>query len=124
MRSLLTEISHGSGATDYRSLKFWNKILRDELKISPAGFWACVKLGVIPERDADGECLGAARRRGAGEPEEPEDSGGTLLSPATFHSLRLYLGMSEADMVGLSEEQGQERLAQHWEDQARQSGDR
>jgi len=61
---LATRISHGKGQYDDPSLVA--HILRDELQVSEADFWACVERGVKPPRPQ------AERARGAGN-EIPHD---------------------------------------------------
>lgn len=48
-RILRTRISHPPDRSDYGP-SLWSHILRDQLAVSDAGFWACVDDGVLPHR--------------------------------------------------------------------------
>lgn len=48
---LCTRISHPAGRQTY-SPTMWSHILRDQLRVTPAEFWACVTRGTLPDRGA------------------------------------------------------------------------
>ncbi|MCC7128522.1 MAG: cytotoxic translational repressor of toxin-antitoxin stability system [Microbacteriaceae bacterium] len=48
---LRTRISHPPGRQTY-SPTMWSHILRDQLHVTPAEFWACVTKGTLPDRGA------------------------------------------------------------------------
>ncbi len=48
---LRTRISHPAGRQTY-SPTMWSHILRDQLHVTPAEFWACVANGTLPDRGA------------------------------------------------------------------------
>lgn len=45
---LYTRISHGTGS--YHDPALWSYILRDQLRVTPDDFWACVDRGTLPPR--------------------------------------------------------------------------
>lgn len=48
-RILFTRISHPVNRTDYGP-SLWSHILREQLQVTDAEFWACVDDGVVPTR--------------------------------------------------------------------------
>lgn len=60
---LFTMISHGWDKTDYKTMRVWSTILRGQLKVTPAEFWACVSDGQRPERTPDGRSKGLAEQQ-------------------------------------------------------------
>ena len=48
-RVLFTRVSHPVDRTDYGA-SIWSHILRDQLQVTAEEFWACVDMGVIPDR--------------------------------------------------------------------------
>jgi len=93
-RVLRTRISHPPDRTDYGP-KLWSHILRDQLDVPEARFWACVHDGVVPDRG------------------RPSVRAGSL--PAELvHLLRSRAGLSDAEVAGLSRQQAIDRLTQHW----------
>jgi hypothetical protein len=93
-RILYTRISHPVDRTDYGPI-IWSHILRDQLAVSEAEFWACV-------RDADKPLRG-----GLAPP--------ALALPAELAYLLLHrVGISEDEVAGMSREQAIERLNAYW----------
>jgi hypothetical protein len=88
--------------------KQWRNILVEQLKITADEFWACVDSGELPKRGNDGRGL-------AGRP-EPEPI--RPLSPSVARGLQQHLGLTGAELGGLSQEQAVAMLQQYWQDQA------
>ena len=93
-RTLRTRISHPPDRTDYGP-SIWSHILRDQLGVSEAEFWACVRGADRPDR---------------GRPAAP---------PEAFPSELVYLlihrvGVTEDEIAGMSKDQAIERLNAYW----------
>lgn len=95
-RVLRTRVSHPVGRTTYGP-SIWGHILRDQLAVTEAEFWACVRAGVRPDR---------------GEPEMPA----TTLPAELVHLLITRVGLGEAAVATMTKEQAAARLSQYWID--------
>ena len=94
--TLRTRISHPVDRTDYGA-RLWSHILRDQLQVSEAQFWACVRDGVRPAR---------------GLPERAANS----LPAEVVHLLISRVGLSEAEVAAMTREEAIARLQQYWSD--------
>lgn len=93
-RILRTRVSRPVDRTDYgRSM--WSHILRDQLDVDEASFWACVRDGTVPDR---------------GVPSPPESA----LPADLVHLLISKVGLAEAEIAGLTREQAVGRLQWYW----------
>jgi hypothetical protein len=93
-RVLRTRVSHPPDRTDYGPA-LWRHILNDQLQVTEAQFWACVRDGVAPPR---------------GQPTTPPQS----LPADLVHLLLTKVRLSEADVAAMTREQALERLAKYW----------
>lgn len=93
-RVLRTRISHPPDRSTYGP-SMWKHILRDQLDVDEAEFWACAQDGVTPDR---------------GLPEPPP----TALPAELVHLLITKAGMTEADVAAMSKAEAIARLNQHW----------
>jgi hypothetical protein len=103
--------SHCSNPIDGSTIddpKLWRNILADQLMVTAEEFWACVDDDELPKRGADGRGLAGQAER---EPLQP-------LSPSLTRGLMQHLGMSAADLEGVSQEAGEEMLSKHWQERA------
>lgn len=92
-RTLRTRVSHPPDRTDYGP-SMWSHILRDQLAVSEAEFWACV----------DGE---------------KPDRGSPAVLPESLPAELVYLlihrvGVPEEEVVAMSKEQAVGRLNAYW----------
>ncbi|MEU0242235.1 cytotoxic translational repressor of toxin-antitoxin stability system [Nocardiopsis sp. NPDC006198] len=93
-RILRTRVSRPPDRTDYgRSV--WAHILRDQLDVDEAAFWACVRDGAVPDR---------------GEPVAPAGA----LPADLVHLLISKLGLDSAEIAGMSREEAVGRLQRYW----------
>jgi hypothetical protein len=93
-RTLRTRISHPPNRTTYGP-GIWSHILRDQLDVTEDEFWACVRDGVRPDR---------------GVPELPAEA-----VPADVVYLLIHrVGLSEAEVAGMSRKDAIARLQQYW----------
>jgi hypothetical protein len=93
-RILRTRISHPPDRSTYgRSI--WAHILRDQLNVSEAEFWACVQDKVKPDR---------------GEPRVPAEA----LPAELVHLLMTQVGLSNAEMASISRADAIARMQEHW----------
>lgn len=93
-RILRTRISHPPDRTTYGK-SMWSHILRDQLHVDEAEFWACVRDKVMPDR---------------GEPKVPEEA----LPADLVHLLITRLGLSEAQIAKMSRTDAIARMQEHW----------
>lgn len=93
-RTLRTRVSHPPDRTDYGP-SFWSHILRDQLAVSEAEFWACVRDGEKPNR---------------GRPAAPPEA---LPSELVFLLVH-RVGATEDEVAAMSKEQAIERLNAYW----------
>jgi hypothetical protein len=93
-RILRTRISHPPDrSTNGRSI--WSHILRDQLAVSEAEFWACVQDKVSPDR---------------GEPKAPAEA----LPADLVHLLITRLGLSEAEVASMNRTEAIARMQGYW----------
>ncbi|WP_327584235.1 cytotoxic translational repressor of toxin-antitoxin stability system [Nonomuraea sp. NBC_00507] len=93
-RILRTRISHPVDRSAYgRSI--WGHILRDQLQVDEATFWACVKDGALPDR---------------GAPTPPSNA----LPADLVHLLISRVGLDEAEVAAMSKEDAVARLQKYW----------
>lgn len=93
-RILRTRVSHPVDRTDYGPA-LWAHILRDQLDVDEAAFWACVRDGVLPDRGA------------------PAPSPQALPAELVF-LLITKVGVPEAQIVGMTKAEALARLDEHW----------
>lgn len=92
-RVLLTRISHPVDRTVYgRSM--WAHVLRDQLDVTEAEFWACVRDRALPERSRPVE--------------EPPSL------PLWLVTHLLEAGVPQAEITLMDEEQAKQRIARIW----------
>lgn len=97
-RILRTRISHPPDRTTFGP-SVWRHILREQIDVSEAEFWACVKDGVEP-------------RRGRSEP--PKDA-----IPLEVAQLLINkVGLSEREVAELTHDEAIARLNKYWTEQA------
>ncbi|MGW5878649.1 hypothetical protein ACWFMI_19070 [Nocardiopsis terrae] len=80
--------------TDY-GRGMWAHILRDQLDVDEATFWACARDGVLPDR---------------GVPPPPSEA----LPAELVYLLISKLGLDETEIAGMSKEEAVGRLQRHW----------
>ena len=93
-RALRTRVSHPPDRTDYGP-SIWSHILRDQLAVSEAEFWACVRTADKPDR---------------GVPSAPAEA----LPGELVYLLIHRVGVAEEEVARLSREQAIERLNAYW----------
>lgn len=93
-RTLRTRISHPPDSTAYGA-SIWSHILRDQLDIDEAGFWACLRDGVKPDR---------------GEPVPPPQA----LPADLVHLLITRLRLSREEIAQLTRDEAISRMQQFW----------
>jgi len=94
-RVLRTRISHPVNAATY-GVSLWAHILREQLDVTEAEFWACVKDGSIPSR-------GSA-------PAPPEDA----LPAGLVWQLIYSAGVPEADVARMTRDEAIARMNEFW----------
>jgi hypothetical protein len=93
-RILRTRISHPVDRTDYGP-SLWSHILRDQLAVSEAEFWTCVRNGAKPDRGA------------------PEIPAGAI--PADVVRLLISrVGLTESELAVMSKDEAIARLHRYW----------
>ena len=93
-RILRTRISHPVDRSGY-GVSLWSHILRDQLRVTEAEFWAAVRENKKPDRGA------------------PEPSAEAL--PAdVVHLLISRVGLPEAEIAAMTKEQAIDRLQRYW----------
>lgn len=93
-RILRTRISHPVVRSSY-SQHIWSHILRDQLDVDQAAFWACLRDGIKPNRGA------------------PESPAGAL--PAELVNLLLRrVGLSEAEVAAMTRAEAVARMQEYW----------
>jgi hypothetical protein len=93
-RILRTRISHPVDRTTYGP-GIWGHILRDQLQVTDADFWRCVREGVKPDR---------------GEPEVPAEA----LPAELVHLLINRVGLDEAAVAAMTRDEAVARLNRYW----------
>lgn len=73
----------------------WAHILRDQLEVDEATFWACARDGVVPDR---------------GVPAPPSEA----LPADLVHLLISKLGLDETEIAEMSKEEAVGRLQRYW----------
>lgn len=93
-RILRTRISHPVNRDTYGT-QLWSHILRDQLDVDQATFWACVHEGTTPDR---------------GVPQPPSEA----LPAELVHLLLTRVHLSEAQIVALSRDEAIARMLKFW----------
>ena len=93
-RVLRTRISHPVDRTTYGP-SIWSHILRDQLQVTEAEFWTCVRDGVTPTRDL---------------PNPPADA----LPADLAHLLLTRVGLAESEVAAMSKDDAMARLQRYW----------
>jgi hypothetical protein len=93
-RILRTRISHPVNRRTYGPA-LWSHVLRDQLDVSEAEFWKCVREGVRPHR---------------GVREIPAHA----LPVDVAHLLITRVGLDEAEVAAMTKEEAVERLNRYW----------
>ena len=93
-RILRTRISHPVDRSGYGA-SLWSHILRDQLQVTEAEFWAAVRENKKPDRGISEPPTGAL----------PAD---------VVHLLICRVGLTEADVAAMTRDQAIERLQQYW----------
>jgi len=91
---LPTRISHPVDRSDYGP-RIWSHILRDQLDVSPAEFWTCVREGTAPER---------------GMPPPSHDA----LPVDVVRLLITRVGLTEAEVSAMNKHEAVNRLQRYW----------
>jgi hypothetical protein len=95
-RILRTRISHPVDRSTYGP-GIWNHVLRDQLQVDDATFWACVHDGVKPDR---------------GVPELPPEA----LPADLVFMLISRVGLDEMTVAAMSKDEAVARLQKYWID--------
>jgi hypothetical protein len=93
-RILRTRISHPVNRETYGE-SLWTHILRDQLDVDQATFWACVQDGKKPDR---------------GAPELPQKA----LPADLVHLLLTKVRLSEAEVAAMGKEEAIARMQRYW----------
>jgi hypothetical protein len=93
-RILRTRISHPVNRETYGD-HLWGHILRDQLNVDEATFWACVQDGTKPDR---------------GEPTPPPQA----LPANLVHLLLTQVRLSESEVAAMSKEEAIARMQRYW----------
>lgn len=93
-RILRTRVSHPVNRDTYGA-SLWSHILRDQLDVDQATFWACVQEGKKPDR---------------GAPEPPPEA----LPADLVHLLLTRVRLSQAEVAAMSKDQAIARIQQYW----------
>ena len=93
-RIFRTRISHPVNRETYGG-RLWSHILRDQLDVDEATFWACVQDGTKPDR---------------GVPEPPPEA----LPADLVHLLLTRVRLSEAEVAAMSKEEAVARMQRYW----------
>jgi hypothetical protein len=93
-RILRTRISHPPDRSTYGK-SLWAHILKDQLDVTEAEFWACVQDGVKPDR---------------GERTTPQEA----LPADLVYQLITRVGVKEADIAKMSKAEAIARMEEHW----------
>jgi len=93
-RVLRTRVSHPVDRSGYGA-SLWSNILRDQLQVTEAEFWACVQRGVRPDR---------------GMPAVPA----AALPADVVHLLISRVGLTESDVAAMTREEAIARLQRYW----------
>jgi hypothetical protein len=117
---LHTRVSQPADSTPYGPL-LWAHILRDQLAVSEAAFWACVLDGVLPTRGAPELRPARLPERGAPElrPARLPDRGTPELRPTRLpeqlvHLLNAASGLPDPGLENAARRAAVAHLRQHW----------
>jgi hypothetical protein len=89
-----TRISRPLDRSDYGPAS-WSHILRDQLQVDEASFWACVRDSIKPDR---------------GEPKPPAEA----LPADVVYLLLTRVGLTETEVAALSKQAAIDRLQDYW----------
>jgi hypothetical protein len=95
-RRLRTRVSRPADNTTYGP-SLWKTILRDQLEVTEEEFWACVKAKQLPDRG-----------------QEAQPASGSSLPAGLVYQLLHVARVPEAEVKGMTLEQANERMAEHW----------
>jgi hypothetical protein len=87
---LRTRVSRPPNKDTYGK-SLWAHILRDQLQVSDAEFWACVKDGILPTRS---------------QQQAPTDA----IPAGVVHQLVTHVGLSKDDVTAMTKDEGIDRL--------------
>jgi len=87
---LRTRVSHPPNKDTYGK-SLWAHILRDQLQVSEAEFWACVKEGILPTRSQ----------------QQPPT---TAIPAGVVHQLITVVGLSKDDVAAMTKDEAIDRL--------------
>lgn len=93
-RILRTRLSHPVDRSAYGQ-SIWGHVLRDQLDVDPATFWACVQEGTKPDR-------GAARQPPGALPAD------------LVHMLLTRVRLSETEVAAMSRDEAIARMQRYW----------
>ena len=93
-RVLRTQISHPVDHSGYGP-SIWSHVLRDQLHVSGADFWSCLRDGVAPDR---------------GMPEPPPEA----LPVDLVHLLLTRVDLTESEVATMGKDEAVARLARYW----------
>lgn len=94
-RTLRTRVSHPVDRGDYGP-QVWRHILRDQLEVDYAVFWACVQDGVKPRRSG------------------PEPARQDSLPAELVYLLITRVGLAEAEVSAMNKDEAVARMQQFW----------
>lgn len=109
---LRTGISHGADSTEYFAPGIRATIVHQQLHVTQAEFWACVREGQRPERRSDGYSVGLRGREDGPPPQQ---------NPGLLRQLEREFGESPADVAGMSDTELEAYLALLWDRRAREA---
>lgn len=95
-RVLRTRVSRPAN-NDVYGPSLWSAILRDQLDVTEAQFWDCVRRGVKPPR-----------------PGTPAQAPERALPAGLVYQLVHTVGVPEAEVAQMTREQAIARMAEHW----------
>ena len=95
-RRLRTRVSRPADDTTYGP-SLWKTILRDQLEVTEDEFWACIKDKQLPDRGQDAE-----------------PTSGSSLPAGLVYQLLHVARVPEAEVKGMTLEQANKRMAEHW----------
>lgn len=94
-RTLRTRVSHPVDRSDYGP-HVWRHILRDQLEVDDAVFWACVQDGVRPQRGG------------------PDPARQDSLPAELVYLLITRVGLAETEVSAMSKDEAVARMQQFW----------
>lgn len=107
---LHTGISRGADSTEYFAPDIRSVIVHQQLRVTQAEPWACVKERKMPARRSDGYSVGLRGREDAPPPPQ---------SPGLLRELEREFGESAAEVAGMSDTELRAYLAVLWHRRAR-----